>query len=81
MFLGQKSFRLGCGKYCSLRLGYLNTLFMTTDFANQQKFKNLLNAKTIALSWFGSDGDLELFKAFISELEWTTKTGVKAMGI
>ena len=55
--------------------------FMTTDFANQQKFKNLLNAKTIALSWFGSDGDLELFKAFISELEWTTKTGVKAMGI
>ena len=55
--------------------------FMTTDFANQQKFKNLLNAKTIALSWFGSDGDLELFKSFISELEWTMKTGVKAMGI
>ena len=55
--------------------------FMTTDFANQQKFKNLLNAKTIALSWFGSDGDLELFKSFISEQEWTTKTGVKAMGI
>ena len=55
--------------------------FMTTDFANQQKFKNLLNAKTIALSWFGSDGDLELFKTFISDMEWTVKTGVKAMGI
>lgn len=36
--------------------------FMTTDFANQQKFKNLLNKNTIALSYFGSDGDLELLK-------------------
>ena len=55
--------------------------FMTTDFANQQKFKNALNKRTIALSYTGSDGDLELLKAYISELEWKTKLGVKAMGI
>jgi len=55
--------------------------FMTTDFANQQKFKNTLNRRTIALSYTGSDGDLELLKAYISELDWPTKTGVKAMGI
>jgi hypothetical protein len=55
--------------------------FMTTDYANQQKFKNTLNRRTIALSYTGSDGDLELLKAYVSELDWPTKTGVKAMGI
>ncbi|NLN64803.1 MAG: DNA primase, partial [Clostridiaceae bacterium] len=55
--------------------------FMSSDFANKQKFKNTLNKRTIALSYTGSDGDLELLKAYISELDWPTKTGVKAMGI
>ena len=55
--------------------------FMTTDFANQQRFKNTLNQRTIALSYTGSDGDLELLKAYVSELDWPMKTGVKAMGI
>ncbi len=55
--------------------------FMTTDFANQQKFKNLLNKNTIALSYLGGDGDLELLKGYVSELEWDVKRGVKAMGI
>ena len=55
--------------------------FMTTDFSNQQKFKNLLNKNTIALSYLGGDGDLELLKAYVSELEWDEKRGVKAMGI
>ena len=55
--------------------------FMTTDFANQQKFKNLLNKNTIALSYLGGDGDLELLKGYISELEWDVKRGVKAMGV
>ena len=55
--------------------------FMTTDFANQQKFKGILNKRTIALSYLGSDGDLELLKSYVSELEWTVKTGVKAVGI
>lgn len=55
--------------------------FMTTDFSNQQKFKVLLNRNTIALSYFGSDGDLELLKSYVSELDWERKTGVKAMGV
>ena len=55
--------------------------FMTTDFSNQQKFKNLLNKNTIALSYLGGDGDLELLKGYISELKWVKKRGVKAMGI
>ena len=55
--------------------------FMTTDFSNQQKFKNLLNKNAIALSYLGGDGDLELLKGYISELEWDEKRGVKAMGI
>lgn len=55
--------------------------FMTTDFANQQKFKNLLNRNTIALSYLGGDGDLELLKGYVSELEWDMKRGVKAMGV
>lgn len=55
--------------------------FLTTDFANQQKFKNLLNKNTISLSYLGSDGDLELLKGYVSELQWVCKTGVKAMGI
>ena len=55
--------------------------FLTTDFANQQKFKNFLNRRTISLGYFGSDGDLELLKGFISELEWQKKAGVKALGL
>lgn len=54
---------------------------MTGDFANQQKFKNLLNRKTISLAYYGNDGDLELLKSHISELAWPTKEGVKALGI
>jgi hypothetical protein len=54
--------------------------FMTTDFGNLQKFKNILNKRTIALSYTGSEGDLELLKNFIAELDWTRKTGVKALG-
>ena len=51
--------------------------FMTTDFANQQKFKNLLNKNTIALTYLGGDGDLELLKAFVSELKWEKKRSTK----
>jgi len=55
--------------------------FVTTDFSNLQKFKNLLNKDTISLSYTGSEGDLELLKNFIAELDWTRKTGVKAQGL
>ena len=55
--------------------------FMTMDMANQQKFKNMLSSRTISLSWYGGDGDLELFKNFIAGLDWPLKYGVKALGI
>ena len=55
--------------------------FLTSDFANQQKFKNFLNRRTISLGYYGSDGDLELLKGFISELAWQKKAGVKALGL
>jgi hypothetical protein len=55
--------------------------FMTTDFSNLQRFKNLLNKRTIALSYTGSEGDLELLKNFINDLDWVRKTGVTAQGL
>lgn len=55
--------------------------FMTTDFTNLQRFKNILNKHTIALSYLGSESDLELLKGYLYELEWKIKTGVKALGI
>lgn len=53
---------------------------MTTDFNNLQKFKGVINKRTISLSYTGTEGDLELLKAFVSELPWTMKRGVKALG-
>lgn len=55
--------------------------FMTTDFGNLQKFKGVLNKRTISLSYTGSDGDLELLKGYLSGLEWQKKYGVKALGL
>jgi hypothetical protein len=55
--------------------------FQTSDFATLPRFKNLLNKRTISLCYTGSEGDLELLKRFISELDWVRKTGVKALGL
>ena len=55
--------------------------FLTTDFSNLQRFKTALNKRTIALSYTGSEGDLELLKAFLYELDWTRKKGVKTSGL
>ncbi len=55
--------------------------FMTTDFGNLQKFKGVLNKRTISLSYTGSEGDLELLKGFLAGLEWQVKYGVKALGL
>lgn len=55
--------------------------FMTTDFGNLQKFKGVLNKRTIALSYTGSEGDLELLKGYLAGLEWQVKYGVKALGL
>ncbi len=55
--------------------------FMSVDLANLQRFKTMLSSKTISLSWFGSEGDLEMFKSFLAGMEWPTRNGVRAMGI
>jgi putative DNA primase/helicase len=55
--------------------------FQSTDFANQQKFKSVLNRRTIALCYHGTEGDLELLKGYINDLEWDKKTGVRVLGI
>lgn len=55
--------------------------FMTSDFANLQRFKGILNRRTIALSYTGSEGDLELLKNCVSGVDWPQKQGVRAMGI
>jgi len=56
-------------------------VFQTTDFSNLQRFKNLLNKRTIALSYTGSEGDLELLKNHLNDLDWQRKTGVPAQGL
>ena len=55
--------------------------FMTADFASAQKFKAVLNKRTISLSYMGSDGDLEVLKSYLAGLEWQVKRGVKALGL
>ena len=55
--------------------------FMTTDFGNLQKFKGVLNKRTISLNYTGSDGDLELLKSYLAGLEWQKKYGIKALGL
>jgi hypothetical protein len=54
---------------------------LTTDFSNLKAFKNVINRGSISFSYFGSEAELELFKSFLSELDWPTKRGVKALGI
>ena len=55
--------------------------FMTTDFSTTQKFKGVLNKRTISLSFTGSDGDLEVLKGYLAGLSWQVKYGVKALGL
>ena len=55
--------------------------FMTADFVSAQKFKTVLNKRTISLSYMGSDGDLEVLKTYLAGLEWQVKRGVKALGL
>lgn len=59
----------------------LRHTFMSSDLANQKKFKEMLSGKTIDLSFLGTEKDLQLLKNYISALKWVTRTGVKAMGI
>ena len=54
---------------------------MTSDLSSLQKFKTVLNSKTIALSFTGRDMDLEYLKEYLTALDWPQKRGVKALGI
>ena len=55
--------------------------FMTTDFSTTQRFKGMLNKRTIALSFSGNDSDLEALKCYLAGLDWKLKNGVKALGL
>ena len=65
----------------TVRKEMFRQVMSTTDFNNIQKFKNILNKKTISLSFLGSESDLELLKGYVSQMDWVLKKGVKAMGI
>ncbi len=68
-------------EFVTCREEHFRISFMTVDLANMQRFKTLLSSKTISLCWFGSEGDLELFKNYLAGLDWPVRYGVKAMGI
>ena len=38
-----------------------------------------VSRRTISLGYFGSEGDLELLKGYISEMEWVRKTGSRLL--
>lgn len=80
MLIGEDEAQM-TGDFVTSRGETFRLTFLTNVFDTQPKFKSLLNSRTIALGWFGSDGDLELLNAFVYELDWTVKTGVKALGI
>ena len=55
--------------------------FATSDFSSVRAFKAVLNQRSINYSFMGSDGDLELLKAHLADLEWGEVTGVSIAGI
>ena len=55
-------------------------IFLSADFSNVQRFKGVLNKRTIELCYTGGDGDLELFKGYLAGLPWVKKTGVDHCG-
>jgi putative DNA primase/helicase len=55
--------------------------FMTSDFSSSQRFKSVLNKRTISLSYMGNDNDLEILKAYIAGLPWQRRIGYTATGI
>lgn len=54
--------------------------FMSADFSNVQRFKGVLNKRTISLCYTGGDGDLEMFKEYVAGLDWDRKRGVECSG-
>ena len=56
-------------------------VLLTSDFSTLLRFKSVLNRRTIALSFTGSENDLEILKIYLSGLEWKVKEGVRACGL
>ena len=56
-------------------------VLFTSDFSTVLRFKSVLNKRTISLSFSGSEGDLEMFKVYLSSLNWQRKKGVRASGL
>jgi putative DNA primase/helicase len=54
--------------------------FLTTEFGNLQKFKNVLNQNTLSLCYTGTESDLELLKNHISKQDCQRKKGVRGIG-
>ena len=80
MIIAEEETQLTCD-LTTLRGEVFRHTFQSTDFANLQRFKTSLNKRTISLSYTGSEGDLELLKNFLSDMEWERKTGVKTSGL
>ena len=56
-------------------------VLMTSDLSSVARFRTVLSRKTIALSFLGSENDLEMLKSYLSGLEWRYKQGVRAVGL
>jgi hypothetical protein len=55
--------------------------FLSSDFATTAKLEAVLCKNTIALSFFGSESDLKLFKIELYTLPWKRQHGVRATGV
>jgi len=60
---------------------HFRQVLLTSDFTSVQKFKAVLNRHTIALSFMGSENDLEMLKIYLWQLKWKIKQGVLAVGL
>ncbi|MCL2072084.1 MAG: DNA primase, partial [Oscillospiraceae bacterium] len=80
MIEGEDESQLNC-ELVTLEGEMYNMKFKSSDFASLRQLKAVLSLRTIALSFFGGEGDLELFKQYLNGLGWTKKKGVKPLGI
>ena len=80
MIEGEDESQLNC-KLITAKGETYHMKFKSSDFASLRQLKSVLSMRTIALSFFGGEGDLEVFKQFLYSLGWTKKKGVKPLGI
>ena len=80
MIIGEDETQLSCDLITENGERFFQQL-LSSDFSTLPRFKGVLNKKTIALSFMGTENDLELFKIYVYSLKWHQKKGVKALGI